>query len=605
MSEGDDATLPDPRSAATEPVARGSVTDLGDRYEVGPVLGRGGMGEIRLARDLRIDREVAVKLMRSQERDEVTLGRFFREARVQGVLEHPAVVPVHDLGIDRDGNPYFVMKRLAGTTLHDVIESKDPAVRDRWPRRTLLARLVDVCLAIEFAHTRGVIHRDVKPANIMLGDFGEAFVLDWGLARISDEADSFRGVARLSGDAVGQTVAGDLLGTPGYMSPEQARGEVVHAATDVFALGAVLYEVLAGVPALPRGMQAIAETLSSDRHRPSKVAADVPPELDDLCADCTDAAPKKRPTARELADRLQAYLDGDRDVARRRELADEAMHAARAAAKSRDDDARATAMREAGRALALVPDHIPAQELLASLMFHLPDHVPAEALVAADDERALVRQRAMRKAAYGYVVMGLMLSIVLLLPYKRLWPIVFSMGTCAATAACAFWLAGRRLSMTSGWMMVFAAINCATVATTGLMFGVLLLLPMFFVGSLSAFVSGPSRHPVWLILAVHAAPIVLLFVLELTGVLPQSFHVEGGSLVITPYAVELTPTALAIVYGVGLFAQIGSTMDIQSTMRAEQEAAQNKIHSQTWHLKQLLPRGGKLPKSDTQPTPKL
>ncbi|MBA3463767.1 MAG: serine/threonine protein kinase [Deltaproteobacteria bacterium] len=605
MSEGNDATLPDTRHQQTDPVARVSVADLGDRYEVGPVLGRGGMGEIRLARDLRIDREVAVKLMRSQERDEQTLGRFFREARVQGVLEHPAVVPVHDLGIDREGNPYFVMKRLAGTTLHDVISSKDPAILDRWPRRTLLARLVDVCLAIDFAHTRGVIHRDVKPANIMLGDFGEAYILDWGLARIADEAESFRGVARLSGDAVGQTVAGDLLGTPGYMSPEQARGEVVHAATDVFALGTVLYEVLARAPALPRGMQAIAETLTSDRHRPSKVTADVPPELDDLCADCTDATAKSRPTARALADRLQAYLDGDRDVARRTELADEAMRAARAAAKSKDDDARATAMREAGRALALVPDHVPAQELLASLMFDLPDRMPAEALVAADEERAIVRQRAMKKAAYGYVVMGLMLAVVFALPYKRAWPIAVSMGTAMLAAACAYALSRRRLSMTSGWMMAFAAINCATVATTGLMFGVLLLLPMFFVGSLSAFVSGPSRHPVWLILAVHAAPIALLFVLELTGVLPQSFHVSAGSLVITPYAVELTPAALAIVYSVGLVAQVGSTMDIQSTMRAEQEAAQNKIHSQTWHLKQLLPRGGKLPKSDTQPTPKV
>ena len=129
MSRGDDVTLPDASGAAQVRSLPAPRLDLGDRYELGETLGKGGMGEVKLARDGRIHRDVAVKLMRGSQRDEVTVGRFFREARVQGVLEHPAVVPVHDLGIDGDGNPYFVMKRLAGTTLADVIATTEDEAR--------------------------------------------------------------------------------------------------------------------------------------------------------------------------------------------------------------------------------------------------------------------------------------------------------------------------------------------------------------------------------------------------------------------------------------------------------------------------------------------
>ena len=589
MSEGDDATLPDTRGAFTDPVPRVSSTDLGDRYEVGPILGRGGMGEVRLARDLRIDREVAVKLMRSSQRDEVTMGRFFREARVQGVLEHPAVVPVHDLGIDRDGNPYFVMKRLAGTTLHDVIASKDPAVAERWPRRTLLARLADVCLAIEFAHMRGVIHRDLKPANLMLGDFGEAYVLDWGLARISDDGDSFREVASLSGDNNGQTVAGELLGTPGYMSPEQARGELVDARTDVFALGAVLYEILAGFSALPRGMAAIPETLAAPYLRPSDRTTEIPPELDALCVRATLADPKARPTARELAEGLQSYLDGDRDVAQRKQLADAAVAASRAALEAGGDAARATAMREAARALALEPAHQDAQELLARLMFDLPDTIPAEALASADEERGRIRKRMFRKAGFGYLVGVPILLFTFTLPIHHVWPIIYGLTMISIIATMSFVLGRRVMPMSSPWFLAFTAVNCALFTTTGLLFGAFLLMPIFVVGSLSAFLSQPSRHSRWTLVVMHLVPLVTVLTLEMTGVLPRSFHFQDGSLLITPYTIDLTPMTLLVGFGLAFLAQIGSTIDIQSSFRFAQEDAQNRIHAQTWHLKQLAP----------------
>jgi serine/threonine protein kinase len=198
-------------------------------------------------------------------------------------------VPVHDVG--SDATPYFAMKRLTGVTLADVLEAQacgDDEARTRWPRRTLLARLVDVCLAIELAHRRGVVHRDLKPANIMLGDFGETYVLDWGLARVLANAELPARDLPSSGDAPTHTVAGAMLGTPGYMSPEQVRGEPVDARADVYALGCILYEILAGEAAVPRD-RAIEATLEAHELRPSRSpgAVDIAPELDDRAVRAT------------------------------------------------------------------------------------------------------------------------------------------------------------------------------------------------------------------------------------------------------------------------------------------------------------------------------
>ena len=284
--DGNAPTIPDTQAPTHGGSTAGTPRPPDSRYALRSMLGRGGMGEVWLAHDVRVDRDIAIKLMRGGgSTDPDAIARFLREAKVQGRLEHPSVVPVHDLG-GEEGAPYFAMKRLSGTTLADVIAAQDEV---KWPRRTLLARFNDVCLAIEFAHERGVIHRDLKPANLMLGDFGEAYVLDWGLARVQGGAEADPIHASDLGSGGGHTEAGAMLGTPGYMAPEQMRGDPVDRRTDVFALGCILFEILTGKPAIPRD-RTLEVTLTAPCYRPAERGDDIPPELDDICARATAAA---------------------------------------------------------------------------------------------------------------------------------------------------------------------------------------------------------------------------------------------------------------------------------------------------------------------------
>ncbi len=571
-------------------------TDAGAaaRYDMGPLLGRGGMGEVRLARDTRIDREVAVKLMRSELQDATNIARFFREARVQGALEHPAVVPVHDLGVDDSGNPYFVMKRLAGRTLADVLARPDAEHTRGW----LLNRFTDVCLAVEFAHQRGVVHRDLKPANIMLGDFGEAYVLDWGLARIGDD-QQIRHVSPLQGeDADGtKTGAGELLGTPGYMAPEQARGEVVSTAADVFSLGTVLFEILAGAPALPGGLAAIAHTLAASEHRPSAradVERDIPPELDDACAAATADDPRARPTARELADRVRAYLDGDRDIEQRRALA--GVHSARALALAGEmriselaESARSEAMREAGRALVLDPSNADAQRVLSRLLLEPPRVLPAEAAESVECERVHALQQVVRGAILPYVAVTAGFAMCFLFPVHHAWPLLLGMALTVGGAYFLFVISRRPLRTDSPIYVVFALFNLGILGVGAMILGPLFLVPVFAIGSLTATLSQPVPFNRALLVVLHALPLALDIVLELAGVLPRTFHLVDDAVVLKPWVFDLTPLAALVIFGVGMAVQFINSAVVILVQRRAQEAAQIRVHAVAWQLRQLDP----------------
>ena len=233
-----------PASATAEPLRperpEVELDDLAaddpERYEQVSEHARGGLGRVVRAVDRRLGRTVAVKeLLRHDPANEA---RFLREAMITARLEHPGIVPVHEAGRWPNGDPYYVMKLVEGRTLKELI-AEATSLRERLG---LLAHVIAVADAVGYAHSEGVIHRDLKPSNVIVGSFGETIVVDWGLARdrkrdVPEPADDLL-VAAGSGLS---TVSGKVVGTPAYMSPEQARGDVVDERADVYALGAVLY----------------------------------------------------------------------------------------------------------------------------------------------------------------------------------------------------------------------------------------------------------------------------------------------------------------------------------------------------------------------------
>jgi serine/threonine-protein kinase len=594
--DGNAPTMADSQGL-TNPVARGVPRAPDTRYEMRALLGRGGMGEVWLAHDARVDREVAIKLMRGNAaQDPQAAARFLREARVQGRLEHPAIVPVHDLG--GGDAPYFAMKRLAGVTLADVLDAQakgDGDARARWPVRTLLARLVDVCLAIELAHRRGVIHRDLKPANIMLGELGETYVLDWGLARIAgaDEpaaAGAIRAADLPADSTSGQTVAGQMLGTPGYMPPEQMRGAKVDHRADVYALGCILYEIVAGRPALPR-QGVLQATLSADCHRPSRVQPDLDLELDDACARATAAAANDRfASARELADAIQRYLDGDRDLERRRALA--ADHARRAAERfaAGGDDARAEVMREAGRALALDPTNAEAPALLARLLLEPPREIPEEARATMRAEREKAGQAVLRVGTQVYLLFLLIVPLFWWLGHGVTWPFAVLLGLMVLGIAITFFASLRPHLIDSPMYVVSVALHAAMLAMVGVVFGPVVILPPVLVGSLAALLLAPTSRRPWLVAAFMVLALAVPLGLEWLHVTPSTFDVAGGSLTFHPWAIDLDARSIVIGWVATIGIQIFATTALADHFRIASSRAQEDHHVRMWHLRQLLPK---------------
>ena len=250
-------------------------------YEIIAPLGAGGMGEVFRARDTRLGREVAIKVLPRLFADNPErLSRFEQEARAASALNHPNILTIHDVGT-HEGQPYLVSELLTGQTLRQVIEGAAPAVD------AVLAWTRQVAGGLAAAHARGIVHRDLKPDNLFLTDDGRVKILDFGLAKLRPEI--------ASGGAGVATEAGMVLGTVGYMSPEQASGEPVDHRTDIFSLGAVLYELLTGRAAFPgNALAVLAGILSEEPPRASSGRRGVPPGVDSLVSRCLAKRPEDR-----------------------------------------------------------------------------------------------------------------------------------------------------------------------------------------------------------------------------------------------------------------------------------------------------------------------
>jgi hypothetical protein len=222
------------------------------------------MKSVRRAHDQHASRDVAMALLQSGKLQPRYVRRFLREARVTAALEHPNIVPVHEIGLDSAGQPYFTMKLLGGETLHAILkklEAGDPEYRRRYALPRLLQIFVGACNAVAFAHSRGVVHLDLKPANIQVGGFGEVLVLDWGLAKVLDRPDAMV----LPEELRVVHTDGVVRGTPGYMSPEQTRGEYsqLDERTDVYALGIILNQLVTGP--MPPALRAVADKARAEK----------------------------------------------------------------------------------------------------------------------------------------------------------------------------------------------------------------------------------------------------------------------------------------------------------------------------------------------------
>jgi serine/threonine protein kinase len=272
----------------------------GTRYQLMGQIARGGMGVVYAAEDKRLQRRVALKVLEVPGDEGELASRLMREARVLARLEHPGIVPVHDVGTLADGRVFYTMKFVEGQRLDKHLETIE-SIPDR------LRIFLRVCDSVAFAHARGVLHRDIKPANIMVGSFGEVLVMDWGLAKIvaqaadgvlqNPDATLFKSPKSISADNDRTQVFlitghGTVLGTPGYMSPEQARGEVesLDGRSDIFSLGALLRFMLTDSPGPLR--------------RPDK-------SLEAICAKASAEKPGSRyATVQDLALDVSRYLDG-------------------------------------------------------------------------------------------------------------------------------------------------------------------------------------------------------------------------------------------------------------------------------------------------------
>jgi len=575
------------------------------RYAHVRLIGEGGMGTVDLVRDARIGRDVAQKrIVGDLVGDAETMARFEREIQLQGQLEHPAIVPVYDTGIGADGAPWFTMKRVRGDSLSDVLHTMAEGGATRFSRRKLLVAFSQLCLAVHYAHERGVVHRDIKPNNVMLGAYGEVYLLDWGVAKVAGEPEedlrsSERAIRVKRGEAL--TEVGDVMGTPSTMAPEQAIGATVDARTDVYALGAVLFWILTLEPLHPMGEldDVIAKIVRGVECRPSVRAPtkDVPPELERIVVDATMVDPHQRlASALELHERIEAYLDGDRDLSLRRESARrhaesakkeaDALLSSTAPLASSEEDVRARALREVGRALAFDPENREALATMVRLLTTPPKEPPAEVL--AEIEAHNVRR--VRLGAIACVIVYAYISLNAITTWQ-----LGVKDPKAVLIAHVLWGAALIASGVTVFrpsyamlMTVFAIGVTASLYVTGV-YGPYLLVPVLLTMHGVLFAQASSRRVRLTVVIATSLAWTLSVFGELNGLFPKVVqYIDGNMVMRSPVLGFPQGQTTFYLYAATLAAIVGPGL-VVSALRGAGKKNEDAMRIQAWQLRRLVP----------------
>jgi eukaryotic-like serine/threonine-protein kinase len=595
-----------PQRVAVDHIDATFTATPGDRYERKRMIGQGGMGTVVLVRDRTVGRHVALKQLNEDAKDGESLARFAREARVQGQLEHPAIVPVYDAGTAPDGRPFFTMKRVRGQSLAEVLDQIRAGKATGFSARKLLSAFSQLCAAAHYAHERGVVHRDIKPTNVMLGAYGEVYLLDWGVAKVAGEPrERMTSDPHIDAKAGLQTGFGSVMGTLTTMAPEQAVGAEVDARTDVYALGAVLFEILTLQPFHPKGEfdVVIQQIKTGIDARPSVRApeAEVPPELEDLCVRATKLQPADRiASAMLLRDAIEDYLDGDRDIELRREGSRQHSATAKEAAKSAlalrstdappeaEEMARTAALSEVGKALALDPTNAEALGTLVKLLTTPPKVMPKEIMAEhVDSLRRNMRRGGIAAAiVYGYISLNALSTwklgvhdVVIFALAHVLWGLAF-----VCSVVTIFRPSYTPLFLT----FFFGIVNSAFVTSV---YGPYLLVSTLITMHAVLFAFVRDWKPRIAVIAMSSIAWTVAVFGERWGLFPNTIRFVDGDMIIHSNVIGFPATTTTIYLYASVLATIVAPAVVVGALRTAYHRSEIAMRLQSWQLRRLVTDG--------------
>jgi len=295
-----------------------------ENFDILDTIGEGAVGRVLLAYDKRVERNVAIKELKTDRPEGISdriITRFLREAKITGQLEHPGIIPVYELDYKQDGTPFYAMKNVQGMTFHDILRAcKGENEEESFKMRiSLLDKFITICEALAYAHSKGIVHRDLKLGNIILGEFGEVAIIDWGLAKLymtDGEEDSTPSshITITEEDSL-KTIDGAILGTPSFMAPEQIDKKFgkISPKTDVYSLGVILFTILTGKRPYREKGDAVLQKIVDNKPSPSakERLSLIPPPLSAICSKAMSKEPNQRfESAADLAGELKAFRDG-------------------------------------------------------------------------------------------------------------------------------------------------------------------------------------------------------------------------------------------------------------------------------------------------------